>query len=231
MEKTFQRNCPKCNKTLNYKIKYLRDRLYKRGAWCRKCAKNNMSDETKHKMSISQIGHRNKLGYKCSVETKKKISDSKIGEKNPAKQQWVKDKIRRTVISLYEKDPNYKIRISEAVKKYFKEHPESLERPREYINQYTVNYYTDIEGIVKDILESFSIQYEHNKQIGRYWADFLIFNNIVLECDGEYWHDPDNDIRKTNYLIDKGYKVYRFSGTKILKETESVKSIIKSLLI
>lgn len=81
---------------------------------------------------------------------------------------------------------------------------------------------TDIELAVEAVLQTLEIGYETQKAIGRYVVDFYVpSKNLVIECDGEYWHDrPEmqaKDARKDTYFASKGYHVLRLLGSQIRK--------------
>ena len=63
-------------------------------------------------------------------------------------------------------------------------------------------------------------------------VDFLLPDNIVVQCDGDYWHSPqevkDKDNNQDFLLGFKGYKIFRFSETEINKSTKKcVKKILQ----
>lgn len=73
---------------------------------------------------------------------------------------------------------------------------------------------TSIEIAVQEILDILNIEYEAQKPIGKYIADFYIpAQNLIIECDGDYWHSlPDvkkRDKQKDKYLRKQGYTVKR----------------------
>jgi len=73
---------------------------------------------------------------------------------------------------------------------------------------------TSIERMVAEILQLLNIEYEQEKRIGKYIADFYIpAQNLIIECDGDYWHSlPDvkkRDKQKDKYLRKQGYTVKR----------------------
>jgi G:T-mismatch repair DNA endonuclease (very short patch repair protein) len=47
---------------------------------------------------------------------------------------------------------------------------------------------TKIENIVADILSDIGLTYQRNIQIGRYNVDFLVEEETIIECFGDYWH-------------------------------------------
>jgi len=48
--------------------------------------------------------------------------------------------------------------------------------------------------------------------------------NIVIECDGDYWHNREDikkkDLTKNKDLIENGYKIYRFWEHEINRSPE-----------
>ena len=60
--------------------------------------------------------------------------------------------------------------------------------------------------------------------------------NLVIECDGNYWHNypigREIDIIRTQELIDAGFKVLRFWGSEIKEITkEELKNKINQVSI
>lgn len=120
---------------------------------------------------------------------------------NPACNPETKEKIRTTLLQTY------------------KDRPEILENRKPCgINQFS-NKYTSIEKPIADILISKNIPFIHNFKIKSYFVDFLIFENVILECDGEYWHkDKNKDYRRDAKIMKDGYYIFRLSEKDILKD-------------
>ncbi len=92
---------------------------------------------------------------------------------------------------------------------------------------------SSLEERMRKILTKFKIKFIQEYKIGRYHADFLIPTlNLVLECDGEYWHlnkrGLERDKQKDRHIGMLGYKVLRLSGQKILKSSD--KEIVKRII-
>lgn len=64
------------------------------------------------------------------------------------------------------------------------------------------------EKVAYEHLQSLGITFEHNKHIEKYWVDFCI-ENVIIEIDGEYWHDREKDTMRDEELRLMGYVVYR----------------------
>jgi very-short-patch-repair endonuclease len=100
---------------------------------------------------------------------------------------------------------------------------------------------TIIETKVRRSLEKFKIYFEQEKTIKKperkwnYFVDFFIPPNIIIECDGKFWHNPKKfpksykkDILKRKYLKKKGYRVYSLKEDEINKDVNIlIKNIIK----
>jgi len=85
---------------------------------------------------------------------------------------------------------------------------------------------SSIETKMRVALKEAGIDFRQEVKIGIYRADFLLIkSNVVLECDGEYWHSipgaENRDKRKDFYLINKGYKIIRFSEQTIRNSSEA----------
>jgi very-short-patch-repair endonuclease len=65
------------------------------------------------------------------------------------------------------------------------------------------------------------LNYKFQEPIGEYLIDFLLPNNLIIEVDGEYWHDfpegRDKDRIRDDILNSMGYKVLRFWANDVLK--------------
>jgi len=93
---------------------------------------------------------------------------------------------------------------------------------------------TSIELKVKEQLDSFGVEYEEQKEFGngKYFVDFYIpMFNIVVECDGDYWHSLPN-MKKRDEIRDKWFEsmgiiTIRIPEFAIKRDT---KYIIKNLI-
>lgn len=77
--------------------------------------------------------------------------------------------------------------------------------------------YSKIEELLVGIFEKFGVTFEREYKIGPYYADiFIPQGKIVVECDGEEWHqDKERDRRRDEYMQKRGFKVFRFTGSEI----------------
>lgn len=79
-----------------------------------------------------------------------------------------------------------------------------------------------LEEKMERVLNLAGIKFEREIKFKRFHVDFLLSDlKIVIECDGEHWHqklvNQERDKRKEELLKSLGYKVLRFSGTTINK--------------
>lgn len=79
---------------------------------------------------------------------------------------------------------------------------------------------TSIEIAVQAVLDELKIEYIAQHPIGRYNADFFIQQlNLVLECDGTYWHssekDQAHDRKRDAWMMTRGYKIARLAEADI----------------
>ena len=99
-------------------------------------------------------------------------------------------------------------------KKLHKDNPETHPNRRLAGNKKKMTY---PEKVAADWLDKNNIKYEHNKRISRYYPDFTI-DNIIIEIDGEYWHDEEKDRVRDKNLSDLGYIVHRIKAKEHIEE-------------
>jgi hypothetical protein len=73
---------------------------------------------------------------------------------------------------------------------------------------------TGIEISIGLELKKLLLNYESQKKFGRWWADFFVIDmNLVIECDGDYWHNlpgaKERDQRKDDWFRKNGYNIIR----------------------
>ncbi len=90
---------------------------------------------------------------------------------------------------------------------------------------------TSIEKKVAKFLDNLGISYQFNKYIKTKdsfrFPDFTI-GNLIIECDGEYWHRnrKQEDYERQLELEDVGYRIIRFTDKEILNNWGFVKQCI-----
>lgn len=84
----------------------------------------------------------------------------------------------------------------------------------------TATYLTPIERRLAQALTKAEIPFQVQVPIDHFVVDFLIDDHLVVECDGESWHDPANDERRDARLHELNFKVVRFTGRAIVRDSE-----------
>ncbi len=180
------------------------------------------------------------------IKEKRALQDMSflLGDNNPSKRPEVIAKIklarqrrkeRLGCINL----PETREKIRQAAIEQFKD-PKQREASRERMikillspkNSYFKN--TSIEIKMQNELLKRKVLFEkHKSLLKRYVVDLFIKPNIVIECDGCFYHSckqcgftkyyqnmPARDTRKTSDLIQNGFRVYRFWGHEINSSPE-----------
>lgn len=104
---------------------------------------------------------------------------------------------------------------------------------------------TSIEIAIMNLLLKLQITFESQKIFGYWVFDFYLPHfDLFIECDGDYWHahpdeyDPSNinatqrknierDIKKTQYVLDRGHNFIRFWERDIKKHLDIVETSLK----
>jgi len=188
------------------------------------CGKNNpmfgkhRSEELKRKISKAH------KGIKLSEEHKRKIGESGKGRK-------VSDEIRKKMSEARKGKPRsdeIKRKISETLKRKIASGELSL--PKKWKD-------TSIELIIEEKLRGQDINYVKQKYIKNVGlVDFFLpDSNLIIECDGDYWHnvsgaqqkDTNRDFAST---FCHQYKTIRFWEHEINKSPEKcLKKIVKEI--
>lgn len=90
-----------------------------------------------------------------------------------------------------------------------------------------------IEKAVKGVLDVLGVDYVFQYPVAGFVADFYVpSRNLILECDGEYWHALPKmrarDERHDAKLVALGYRVARLSGKTITRDAlRSVREVLQ----
>ncbi len=215
--------CHQCKSPTTKKLKYLKDRI--RGGkflfFCtRKCADNHHSSRMKGESNPNFKGKWNGP---------------------PVDQLFTKEQLRKQGYKSIEKmkeDGTFHERmkkLQDGHRKYF-----STEEGKEKRRQLGVLGYlsfsnksrTSIEIKMAEELERREINYIEQYNLGdKFLLDFLLPEyGIVIECDGDYWHNlPQNikrDKAKNAYIKACGYSLYRFWEHEINTDIEACVDVI-----
>ena len=122
--------------------------------------------------------------------------------------------------------PEVRRRMSEKRSAYWAAHPDeqqqSLARMRSKIKG--GHYLFSLEARVAMALNAAEAWYRLHALIGPYAADFLVQPDLVVECDGTYWHGqrPDHDAARDAYMTEHGYRVVRIPEQATQDEIEAI---------
>ena len=91
-------------------------------------------------------------------------------------------------------------------------------------------YMTPIERRLAKLMKEKGIAFKAQVSVGRYFADFLIGEKLVVECDGEAWHDPERDQKRDADLFALGFRTLRITGRAINNDAKGSIERIRSEL-
>jgi very-short-patch-repair endonuclease len=210
----FSRKISKINKgkirSGECKLKMSVDRKGRIGFWRNK----NRSKETKIKISEKLKGHSYNKGYVHSLETKKKMSVSAKGKKKKPRSEEHRRHLSEAHTGLKYSMESRK-RMSDAHKNPSEELRCRLRKIR--LNRVFPIKDTKIEVKIQSFLEDLKVGFVKHKIINIehiYQCDIFVPSlNLVIECDGDYWHKypvgTDIDHIRTRELLEDGFRVLR----------------------
>lgn len=103
---------------------------------------------------------------------------------------------------------------SEWRKQYHKDHPDAHPNRKLAGNRGKMSY---PERVAFDWLTTKGVAFLHQKKIGEYYPDFVV-GNLIIEIDGEYWHNPTVDAEKDKMFNSLGYTVKRIKAKQRIEE-------------
>jgi very-short-patch-repair endonuclease len=206
--------------------------------------KNKISQQHSDPNSVYQSKeYRNKIskantGKIHSEQGRLNHRNAVIGDKHPM---WGKHHTKES-----------KLKIGISSKNMWKNPSPQLKNTLKIMHDSQKTRRTKPELKISNILNNMGIYYETQKWIYPYVVDFFIpSHNLILEADGKYAHGDkriytptdiiqgnitakekwDYDLKRDNFLREKGYIVLRFWEKEIMKEPELVKELIKVAII
>jgi len=94
------------------------------------------------------------------------------------------------------------------------DHPETHPNRRLAGNRRKMTY---PERVAFDWLTANNIVFEHNAKVDRYYPDFKI-GRLLIEIDGEYWHESNKDEIRDKHLTSLGFSVIRIRTKENIEE-------------
>lgn len=169
-----------------------------------RCSKNpnkisihNVGNHTKSRIpwNKGQTKATNSILKLAGEKLKQKYDSGEITSRSPAstKEFWTFEKRKEK---------------SEWRKKLHRENPETHPNRRLAGNRNKMSY---PEKVAYDFLKKNQIIFEHNKQVDKFFPDFII-GNLIIEIDGKQWHDPEYDRLRDEILMGYGYSIYRIDS-------------------
>lgn len=196
----------------------------------------NISRGKKGKKAIYSPEAREKLrswlGKKHTEETKQKISAKNRGKSRSESLKKLISVLKRNNINMLGKHHSEitKLKIGQA-NKIFQNKPEYIIKNRERrLKQILPLTDTSIELKVKKQLEDNNINFIHPWNLEPYYqCDFFVPSmNLIIECDGDYWHSlpktQRTDKSKNTYAKNKGYNMLRLPEHIIKKNNFNISS-------
>ena len=159
----------------------------------------HLSEETKRKLSEGRIGIKYSNRKKCSEEDNKKMGLKRRGIRMSPKTEFKKGNIPWTKGKKHSEDTKFKIKTARALQIIPIKDTTIEVKIQNFIKKLNIDFLT--HQYIKEI--------EHG-----YQCDILIPSmNLVIECDGNYWHKypigNNIDNIRTSELIEKGFNVLR----------------------
>lgn len=210
-----------------------------------------MSKESRDKMSKSRLG---KVPWNKGLKNPyPEIVNEKIGES--VRKLWKDDDYREMQTESRNNSEAYKnkgIKQSATMKKLWEENPkyreenitnqknrwkndESFRKRQLKILRKSRKNPSSIEKMFAKELENQNISYIPQMIIlNRYIVDFLVEDNICIECDGDFWHNLPN-IQKKDKIRDEtlksnGYVIFRFWQHEIIDDVSNCVNKIKECI-
>jgi very-short-patch-repair endonuclease len=103
---------------------------------------------------------------------------------------------------------------SEAKKELYRKYPEKHPNFKLANNKAKMSY---PERLAYCYFEDNNMEFKHSFSIRPYFVDFLLSDNLIIEIDGEYFHqNKEYENKRDNYLKSKGYTILRFPADNII---------------
>lgn len=98
---------------------------------------------------------------------------------------------------------------------YHIDHPEAHPNRRLAGNRSKMSY---PEQVAYDWLTENNVDFEHNKKVGKFFPDFIVNGNLIIEIDGEHWHTEEKDRVKDLFFEEAGYTVFRIKAKEMIQK-------------
>ena len=128
-------------------------------------------------------------------------------------------------------NPETKQKVKESLNELFEKHPEKRLNARMAKHRKSGKK-TYIEARMIEMLDNMEISYVFQYPILRYNVDFAIPElKIVIECDGEYWHqDKVKEQKRDAKIKEAGWDIFHFTGSQINTTPKEVEDELARVL-
>jgi len=131
-----------------------------------------------------------------------------------AKRQWENPDVRQSIvdgIKLAWEDPDYRQRASEIAKRQWEDPAYRQNQAEQRANMLRDGKDSILERTAQNLLSSLGVEYVRHHVVGYFEFDlFIPAANLLIECNGEYWHSlrKSQDAAKFTY-VDRYFPEYR----------------------
>lgn len=185
--------------------------------------KNSITNKANEK--VRQLVKQNKWNH-ISIETMEKMLNTANSEE--ARKKSSKRMKQKNPMS----DPIIKEKAIKSIEKYYRNNPERRLNAR-MAKLRKSGKMTSIEKKMSEILDSLGVDYIFQYPILGYDTDFAIPDlNVVIECDGLYWHkgNEEKDKKRQKKIEKEGWQVFRFTDVQINKDFDNVKKEVSRII-
>ena len=181
--------------------------------------KLNSSKRTQGSTNLSGFNEKRKLGLVHSWNKGGSISEEQKIKISNSLKNYNASHTRPKVSDISRK------KMSESRKAMLSKHPENHPSRLLAGNRAKMTY---PERVAFGKLKKMGVEFQHQKRIDRFYVDFLVGSNTVIEIDGERWHSSpeqiDRDKNRDDRLSDLGFKVFR------IKSNERIETRIEEII-
>lgn len=101
----------------------------------------------------------------------------------------------------------------------YKNHPEKHPNRKLANNRAKISY---PEQLAYCYFKENNIKFEHQVQIGKYFADFVV-DKLVIEIDGSQWHqDIEREKTRDEFILNEGYKIVHIPASNVLENLNNL---------
>jgi very-short-patch-repair endonuclease len=179
--------------------------------YCNKECKNTNSHRNHERLCPNNSNRNYKNGMKDKIPWNKGLTkeDPRVAKNANAISEATKGKIGKPWTAEQKKAK------SEWRKQYHIDHPEAHPNRKLAGNRSKMSY---PEQVAYDWLTENKVNFEHNKKIGKFFPDFVVNDNVIIEIDGEHWHNEEKDSKKDSFFEEAGYTVIRIKAKEMIQK-------------